>query len=342
MPRILKVDQSDYRVRVQPGGFIVLDTGRDIGEVIITGNLRVLGDTTTVDTANLTIEDNIILLNKGEVGFGVPLKPGISDLNRVSGIEIDRGPDDLEQDSQNAQLLFDEKVSHWDPTSTALDKYVPGTFVFQLKSGKLVGIKVASIMANPNTDLTFDLQNSNKSLSIVNAQDYETYLDIRKDPNAIPNLKWVQKYVAAGGLTDGMADVDKIYFRQDGIVKSRIQAYAASLDFFLFERKTATLTESGFDIENVRIKTDTISNTGPNNLILSGTNDNVEIASILNLDDYLKPDPLVTSGTTKLYSKSYLTALTDTPGRTGLFFRNTVSSDELVSKNRALLFSMLF
>jgi len=41
MSRILKVSQSDYRLQVQSGGSIVLDTGTSTGTVIITGNLDV-------------------------------------------------------------------------------------------------------------------------------------------------------------------------------------------------------------------------------------------------------------------------------------------------------------
>ena len=39
--------------------------------VIIDGNLTISGSTTSVETTNSTIKDNIIVLNNGEVGAGV-------------------------------------------------------------------------------------------------------------------------------------------------------------------------------------------------------------------------------------------------------------------------------
>ena len=61
MSKILKVSESNYRLQVQTGGTITLDTGVNtpavpggwIGGVIITGDLLVMGNTTTVDTDNL-------------------------------------------------------------------------------------------------------------------------------------------------------------------------------------------------------------------------------------------------------------------------------------------------
>ena len=64
MSRILKVSQSDYRVKVADGGTITLDTGSEEGLVLITGNLTVLGNTTSIDTQQMVVEDNILTLNR--------------------------------------------------------------------------------------------------------------------------------------------------------------------------------------------------------------------------------------------------------------------------------------
>jgi hypothetical protein len=63
---------------------------------VIEGDLTVQGLTTTVDTTNLTIEDNIIILNNNEAGAGVAGGTG------ESGIEIERGS------LTNYSLVFDE------------------------------------------------------------------------------------------------------------------------------------------------------------------------------------------------------------------------------------------
>jgi hypothetical protein len=50
MSKVLKVSEGDYRVKVPVGNSIVLDTGTLAGSVIITGDLNVQGQTTTVES----------------------------------------------------------------------------------------------------------------------------------------------------------------------------------------------------------------------------------------------------------------------------------------------------
>jgi len=69
------------------------------GDVTIGGDLTVLGTTSTLDTVNMTIEDNIIILNSGETGAGVTLGS--------AGLEIERGT------LTNAFWLWDETNDAW-------------------------------------------------------------------------------------------------------------------------------------------------------------------------------------------------------------------------------------
>lgn len=309
MSKIVKVSESDYRVRVQSSGSITLDTGVNTGTVYITGNLEVQGTTTTINTADLTIEDNIILLNKGETGAGV--------TEGTSGLEIDRGSLD------KAQFLWDE----------AIDK-----FVIQLDTGTLSGIVVGNIATNPLTNLEFDMQAGGGTLRITNSTGYESRV---LDPNDIPNKQFVNDYVYASG---GSAKVDRIFFpvtAEFGFEDTLILSLETSLKFYV--RSAGTLnqrlqvTSNGVDIDNINIFENTVQNSSvSNNLILTALNNNVELDAILNLNDQVvTPSP--TGGATKLYSVS-----TAGPGKTGIFFTNNTTSDELVAKNRALLFSILF
>lgn len=309
MSKIVKVSESDYRVRVQSSGSITLDTGVNTGTVYITGNLEVQGTTTTINTADLTIEDNIILLNKGETGAGV--------TEGTSGLEIDRGSLD------KAQFLWDE----------AIDK-----FVIQLDTGTLSGIVVGNIATNPLTNLEFDMQAGGGTLRITNSTGYESRV---LDPNDIPNKQFVNDYVYASG---GSAKVDRIFFpvtAEFGFEDTLILSLETSLKFYV--RSAGTLnqrlqvTSNGVDIDNINIFENTVQNSSVgNNLILTALNNNVELDAILNLNDQVvTPSP--TGGATKLYSVS-----TAGPGKTGIFFTNNTTSDELVAKNRALLFSILF
>lgn len=71
----------------------------DTDYVIVTGNLTIQGNTTTVTSNNLTITDNVIVLNKGETGAGV--------TKGNAGIIIDRGS------SGPAQLQYKESLNTW-------------------------------------------------------------------------------------------------------------------------------------------------------------------------------------------------------------------------------------
>lgn len=75
---------GDYNIRAIDGT-IKLDTGEGIGRVIVTGNLVVLGETTTISSTQLTIDDPVVILNKNETGAGVTSPDG------QSGIQINRG-----------------------------------------------------------------------------------------------------------------------------------------------------------------------------------------------------------------------------------------------------------
>lgn len=319
MSRILKVSQSDYRIAVSSGGTITLDTGVLSGDVIVTGNLTVKGTSTTVQSTNLEIEDNLILLNKGEIG------PGITEV--FSGIQIDRGSSLAKPDSY---FVFDESVSHYDPL-TASD--VAGTFVIRVNGGTLTGLQTNSITTAGTTDLVFDMRNGTNVLKVVNSVDYYSRVT---DPNHIPNKEWVNNYVAAAG---GVAEVDRLAYPVLGVTKNtQIQAFSTNIQFYVNEQNRATITASGLDVDKVNLFDNVIAGTDVSrNLVVTSVNKNVEINAVLNLDDQLVIPSSPISGTTKIYSYA-----TGGPGKTGLFFVNNTAVDELVAKNRALLFSMIF
>jgi len=79
------------------------------GEFLIDADLTVNGTMTTVDSEDLQIADNTILLNKGETGAGV--------TKDKAGIEIDRGTLD------NYSILYDE-----DTVNGGLLKSITGTY----------------------------------------------------------------------------------------------------------------------------------------------------------------------------------------------------------------------
>lgn len=68
--------------------------------IIIDGNLTVMGTTTSVETVNSVIQDNIIVLNKAEVGAGVTAG--------TAGIEIERGS------LTNTTFTYNESNDAWE------------------------------------------------------------------------------------------------------------------------------------------------------------------------------------------------------------------------------------
>jgi hypothetical protein len=78
------------------------------GDLVVDGNLTVSGSTTYLNTATLTVEDNIVLINSNATGS--PVADG--------GIEVERG------DSANASFFWDESEDKWTAnngtTSTAV------------------------------------------------------------------------------------------------------------------------------------------------------------------------------------------------------------------------------
>jgi hypothetical protein len=76
-------------------------------DVQIDGSLTILGTTTTVDTENTTIKDNVLVLNQGELGAGVTLGE--------SGIEIDRGSE------VNVKFVYNETRDRWTTNGTVFE-----------------------------------------------------------------------------------------------------------------------------------------------------------------------------------------------------------------------------
>lgn len=70
-------------------------------DLVVTGDLTVSGNTTTINTANLNVEDSFILLNSGQTSTPT--------LN--SGVEIERGT------STNVFIRWDESTDKWQFTN---------------------------------------------------------------------------------------------------------------------------------------------------------------------------------------------------------------------------------
>lgn len=325
MSRILKISQADYRVQVQSGGNITLDTGLNAGTVVITGNLDVQGTYSTVESTNTTIADNILQLNYGQTGSGIS-----GALNYSAGIQVGRGV------LSAAEFAFDERITHYNQIS-ATD--VAGTFAVRTADGVLSGLQLTTITIDGNTDLNFDLKNQPKVLKLANV-DPMAYANLllQASPErnyAIPNKLFVTTYVQAGAMTPGVADVDSIYKNDGpGLERTKVQAGLYNIDFSILSNLRAQINAAGMKIDNININGDTISNT-LGTMVLTAVTNLITVNSVIGLANQ-SSTPSYISGQNKLYSS------TVGAGKSGVFFTNNTNADELIAKNRALLFSMLF
>ena len=359
MSKIVKVSGGDYRIEVQgtlnpatgkptTGGNIILDTlssGTTNGMVTILGNLDVKGITSTVESTDTYIKDTVITLNYGQGGTGIGNGTG----PQVSGIEIDRGS------AYKALMLFSETLQHWDNASSS---YINGTFTLKTADGTLSGLQIGAIANDGAHDFTFDMQGGANVLSVVNsggivgvsgwtlAQSAAAYASNVTQPYNIPNKQWVNGYVAATG---GMADVTNIHYPISGTpVITNVVCASGSVISTVWDGTNHVekwrVSSAGVTMGNILVANDTVQNlSGSTPLILFASNNNIELNGVLNLDNQATDITSASSTANKLYSKS-----SEGPGRTGIYFTSNTTygsvsynNDELVSKNRAVLLSIL-
>jgi hypothetical protein len=325
MSRILKVSQSDYRVQVQDGGIITLDVGlpASAGRVVITGDLEVQGETTTINTTEMTVEDRVITLNSGEQSAGVHADTAGA---KQSGLEIDRGS------LENAQFVFDEDVNWYSSITQVVEN---GAFVLKLADETPNALKLSTIISdNGSNSFVFDLQGGLGVLSVENTTNY--YQRVVND-NDIPNWKTITNYVTA---QNGVATVDRLFYPASatfGNEDSKIQAFGSDIQMYIAGNIIATVSANGFTVGNIKINGNQIIDVGAgatDDLTLSAITNNIVVDGVLNLKDQaLVPTPL--AGQTKLYSS------TVGGGGTGIYASNISKSSEMVSKQRAVLLSIV-
>jgi hypothetical protein len=194
MSRVLRVYNSDHKIAVQDGGTITLDTGDLVGTTVVTGNLEVKGTTTTVDSTEVTIADNILVLSSGTVGNSLP-----ASVDYISGIEIDRGT------GPKVEWIYDENIS-WELGGQS------GTGTFYAIRGRGTGgsTKLPIHTTGIVSPTTLYVDTGAGTISVTNsAGDYEERIwsysggvitpdgtgNIIIDDDNIPNAKAVKDYI---------------------------------------------------------------------------------------------------------------------------------------------------
>ena len=358
MSKILKITDGDYKVQTGYAGTITLDTGSQAGVVVITGSLVVNGDYTVVESETLTIKDQKIELNVGEPGPGVTVKP--TDASQESGLLIHRGANNTAA-SRDVLVVFKEVEPGFPPTAIA----GRGTIQFKYSNGDPVAISTNSISVPSNGNL--GLINAGNGYVTVsgttlyerNAFSYTAWLTAGSprpayaagaalitaiDGDIIPNSTALKDYV----------DASLYYYRSPLILEgdTSVRTYdedapslnsPSRIEFTVNGSLRGKFIATGLDVDNVNIFTNTINN-ATNNLILTATTTNtVEVNALLQLDNQASDITVAVATATQIYTKA-----AEGPGRTGIYFTNDTAyganaynNDELVSKNRAVLLSIL-
>ena len=337
MAKTVYLETGDYKIKVaDASNEITLDSAL----THITGDLRVEGETTTVNTTNLEIEDNIIVLNKNEAGAGVG--------EGTSGVDIDRGS------YANVQIVYDESIAWNNPSTQTVSQgpglQGPGYGSFKVSSADgndILALRVANIN---NTNAIYFEPGGTGTLRLGASIAPANYISRMNDDNDIPNKKYVDDEINAvviGAAFPRIVQDDtevKITDNSQSGQTSKIEVTIDGTLLGLWEPTRFELYQQTTDIGSIRIEDDTISSLNSNQdleLIAPGTgsvrvNDSFVINNRPSIQDPAV-DPLYDANGVKLYAKS------PSGGDTGLYFVNTNDTrGEVISKNRALLFGLIF
>ena len=344
MGQFLRVN-GDYNIRAGDGAKITLDTGPAAsgGSVRVTGDLVVEGQTLNVAAANLNITDNIIKINDGETGAGITLV--------YSGLEVERGS------LSNASLLYDETADTW----LVANNSAPGPFNYDESN-----LRLRRIYTNPTTD-DGDLTLIGTGSGVVKVFGTTAYeLQVTHDDD-LPNKKYVDDSILNNPTFQILApqSQDTRVIIADKEITPDISATAGSLAYFTAQTGFPNIGESSVSVivDNALIGQFFNNRLEISDLEIGGGIDYNEITTkngITNLNIFVRTQgtgklqtnyaiQLEKIGVTPAYVSNNILVYGDTPGvgTSGVWFVNDSAeaakqNGELISKNKALVFSMIF
>ena len=350
MGQFLRVN-GDYHIKTADGAKIVLDTGPAAsgGSVRVTGDLVVEGETLTVQAENLDVSDNIITLNNGETGEGVTLI--------YSGIEIDRGFSGDSSAMPAASLLYDETDTTW----LIANNSAPGPFNYDESN-----LRLRRIYTNSTTD-DGDLTLIGTGSGVVKVFGTTTYeLQVTHDDD-VPNKKYVDDAILNNPTFQIVApqSQDTRVVIADKEITPNLAGTVGSLQYFNAVTGFSTNGESAVSVivDNSLVGQFYNNRLELRDLEIGGGIDSNEITTkngITNLNIYVRTQgtgklqtnyaiQLEKTGVVPTYVADNILLYGDTPGTgtSGIWFVNdsaetSKQNGELISKNRALVFSMLF
>jgi hypothetical protein len=318
---------GDYNIKTREGGIINLDVGPPTagGQVIVSANLIVEGDTLTVEAENLNVKDNIIQLNFGEAGAGVSL--------RYSGLQIDRGT------LSPASLFWDENDDSFNLATGSPETTFNYDTTLRLK-------KITTDTVSPDLEL---IGYGTGVITVAGTVNYENQVT---DDDDVPNKKYVDDSIR-DNPTFQIIDENTRVIVSDKEVSGSLQYLIDNTGYSSFGESAVSVLidntlNTQFYANRAIIQGLEFNQNEPSNpaITVNSTNDNIflqtngtgKVRTNYGVQlDQISIDPAYVPGSTIQYSKN------PGIGDTGLYYRNTNNNtDELISKNKALLFSMIF
>lgn len=360
-----------YNLKINNGGLIEIDPGPD-GAVRIDGDLTVLGTTTTIESQDLIIVDNTITLNSGEEGNGVSqgssgilidrgsaanvglffdesrlfTNPGITPIQNVSGAFILAEADGNGNPTNNTVGLYTNTIN----TTNGNDLYFLSNSDFQNRFGSN-GPRLTVFQTTDYERRVFEYTGAG-NIAVDQNQPDRISRGGRYDDDVIPNIRAVTDFVkahyernfqdrlispgpdgfTAPGQFAGSFSEIQLFSVDAGDLVSKIELKVNNLS-----NPIATYFETEIRLFDVKILNNEITTSIiDGDLVISGNGTgSVKVTSPLNLPRTTDPDQPA-DGTT-VYAKE------EADGGTGIFFVNDLGTqDELISRNKALLYSIIF
>lgn len=355
--RVEILDLDSYKIKLNDSATFTIDTGSDLGQVNITGSLSVTGEITQTEVNEVVVRDRTITVNDGEVG------PGVSEANgaRQAGLIIDRGES---SGGFDASILFDEELKNIVPSDSGLELATfpdvdAGAFTFKDSQNKLKTLYASGIKTSGNNDLIF-LAEGTGIVSVRGTSNYHQQVfpyvageiqNIASNPDKLATPTDLDALITAKTLTDYVRDYHK-YNYQDRITyndlttNTSVRIYDNEIEPSEDSRAVITIdsTEAALfyddrvEIGNLRFNDNILTNIDLiGDVVIRGSGTGVvQVDSVAQLTTQTDPTTDPADGVL-LYGK------TEGDGGTGVFFRNAVGTqDELISRNKALLFSIIF
>jgi hypothetical protein len=324
MGQVVQVN-GDYTIKTGEERDITLDTGPGVGNVRVTGNLIVEGDTLTVTAENLNVQDNLIVVNFGETGAGVTL--------RYAGLEVDRGS------LSNALFVYDDDADAW----IIGEGSVVGSISYNDSS-----LRLRKILTDSDTDQG-DLTLIGTGLGVVKVLGTQNYEQQVTDDDDIPNKKYVDDAIQSNPTFQILrGDTRVVSFDKDAPLDPLLnfppavgpytnQPADSIVSIVVDGQINSVFYDNRAVIQGIEINGTEITNNDTNSNIFLRTNGTGKLQTNYAMQfDKIGVTPAAVNDAVLIYASEPSIATT------GVYFTNSQRTGELINKNKALLFSMIF